>query len=71
MTTPVEHAHAEIGLGLGDLGREAGLADMKPVGSDTEAATIGDFDEILKLAQGGAHYIAFIYEKVRNNILEV
>ena len=51
----LEDRDAKIKLCLGNLGREARLADMELSGRFMEAPAIGHGDDVLKLSEGRAH----------------
>ena len=48
---PVEQLGAEFAFELADLGADAGLADVHPLGGTGEVGLLGDRDEVLQLPQ--------------------
>ena len=48
---PVEQLGAQLSFQLPDLGADAGLADVHPLGRPGEVPLLGDRDEVLQLPQ--------------------
>ena len=48
---PVEQLGAELAFQLADLGADAGLADVHPLGRPGEVRLLGDRDEVFQLPQ--------------------
>ena len=57
----LDQLDAEACLHFGDLGRQAGLADIHGARGIPELAGVGHRDQVLHLTEGRSHFIVFRY----------